>query len=152
MKTKETTSTPLVDMKVHVKIKLSALWAAVMFCYIYGDYLTLFEPGMIEGVIAERMPLGSTNQMNLLVIAIFISIPAVMVFLSLTLKPNVNRWTNIILGVIYIAAVLITFFMDPWAFYIFLGIVEVVLTALIIWYAWNWPRQESMQNVESRGS
>jgi hypothetical protein len=30
-----------------------------------------------------------------------------------------------------------------WAFYIFLGVVEVVLTALIVWYAWNWPRQEA---------
>jgi hypothetical protein len=23
-----------------------------------------------------------------------------------------------------------------------LGIVEVVLTALIVWYAWKWPKQE----------
>jgi len=27
------------DIKIHVKVKLSALWAAVMFCYIYGDIL-----------------------------------------------------------------------------------------------------------------
>jgi hypothetical protein len=25
-----------------------------------------------------------------------------------------------------------------WAYYIFFGIVEVVLTATIAWYAWNW--------------
>lgn len=147
METTKMTSTSLVDRKVHVKIKLSALWAAVMFCYIYGDYLTLFEPGMIEGVIAERMPLGSTNQINLLAIAIFISIPAVMIFLSLTMKPKANRWTNIILGIVYTVAVLITFFMDPWAYYIFLGIVEVALTALVVWYAWNWPRQKPVQDV-----
>jgi hypothetical protein len=31
-----------------------------------------------------------------------------------------------------------------WVFYIFLGSVEVVLTALIVWYAWTWPRREEM--------
>jgi hypothetical protein len=151
METTKTTLTAHVDMKVHVKMKLSALWASVMLCYIYGDYLTLFIPGFIEGVIAGKMPLGSTSQINLLALAIFISIPAAMIFMSLILKPKVNRWTNIILGIIYTVAVLVTFFMDPWAYYIFLGIVEVVLTALIIWYAWNWPKQESVQSVGNGG-
>ncbi len=26
------------DIRIHVRFKLSALWAALMFCYIYGDY------------------------------------------------------------------------------------------------------------------
>ena len=25
------------DLKIHVRFKLSALWAALMFCYIHGD-------------------------------------------------------------------------------------------------------------------
>jgi ABC-type Co2+ transport system permease subunit len=65
-----------------------------------------------------------------------------MVFLSLALKPDLNRWANIILGVIYTLIILITM-PGSWAFYIFLGIVEGVLTALIVWYAWNWPKQET---------
>ena len=65
-----------------------------------------------------------------------------MVFLSLALKPNVNSWVNIILGVIYTLIMLITM-PGAWAFYIFLGVVEVVLTALIVWYAWHWPRREA---------
>jgi hypothetical protein len=28
-----------------------------------------------------------------------------------------------------------------WAFYIFFGVIEVVLTAVVVWYAWNWPKQ-----------
>lgn len=28
-----------------------------------------------------------------------------------------------------------------WAYYLFLGIVEVALAALIVWYAWSWPGQ-----------
>lgn len=143
METTKTTGGALADVEVHVRTKLSALWTSVMLCYLYGDYLTLFVPGMLEGVAAGRMPLGSTSQLNLLAIAIFVSIPAVMIFLSLTLKPAVNRWANIVLGAVYAGAVLATLFMDPWAYYVFLGIVEVVLSALIVRYAWTWPGEES---------
>ena len=31
------------DFKVHTKIKLAALWASVMFCYIYADYFGLLS-------------------------------------------------------------------------------------------------------------
>jgi hypothetical protein len=55
---------------------------------------------------------------------------------------GIGRWVNIILGVIYTVIMLITM-PGAWAFYIFLGIVEVALTALIVWYAWNWPKQET---------
>lgn len=146
-----TTTGALADVDVPVRVKLSALWASVMLCYIYGDYLTLFVPGMMEGVLAGSMPLGSTSQVNLLAIATFVSIPAVMIFLALTLKPAVNRWTNIVLGVVYAVAVLATFFMDPWAYYLYLGIVEVVLTALIVRYAWTWPREEPTRRGTGEG-
>ena len=56
------------------------------------------------------------------------------------LKPRANRWANIILGGIFTLIMLITM-PGAWAFYIFLGIVEVVLTAMIVWHAWNWPKQ-----------
>lgn len=35
----KSTGIALDDIKIHVKIRISALWASVMFCYIYGDYL-----------------------------------------------------------------------------------------------------------------
>jgi hypothetical protein len=28
-----------------------------------------------------------------------------------------------------------------WEFYVFLGVIEIVLTALIVWYAWKWPKR-----------
>ena len=59
----------------------------------------------------------------------------------MALKPNLNRWLNIVFGAIYTLIILIT--MWDWAFYIFSGIIEVALTSLIVWYAWNWPRQEA---------
>ena len=134
------TGTALDDIKIHVKIKLSALWAAVMFCYVYGDHFRLFQHGALQEMLAGEMWSRPVTQELLVGTSIFITIPAVMVFLSLILKPKLNRWVNIILAVTYTAVLLITM-RGAWAYYIFLGIVEIALKVLIVWYAWTWPSQ-----------
>src|SRR6266581_834416 len=131
-------ATALDDVKIHVKMKLLALWVSVMLCYIYGDYFELYEPGKLQEMLGGRMgPLGPVTQGVLLGTAILMAIPSVMVFLSLALKATPNRWANIILGAIY-TAIMLMIMMIPgiWTFYRFLAAVEVVLTGLIVWYAW----------------
>src|ERR1700682_4049086 len=127
------------DIKIHVKMKISALWASVMFCYIYADYFGLYVPGALQRMLEGKMgPLGPTTQGVLLGTSLMMAVPSIMIFLSLALRPNLNRWLNIIFGAIYTVIILIT--MWDWAFYIFFGIIEVVLTALVVWYAWKWPK------------
>jgi hypothetical protein len=136
------TSTVLDDFKIDVKVKISALWASLVFCYIYGDYFGLYQPGKLQGMLEGRMgPLGPTTQGVLLGTAILMAIPSIMVFLSLVLRPQVNRSANIILGVIFTLIMLITM-PGAWAFYVFLGVVEVALSLLIVWYAWTWPKHK----------
>jgi len=72
---------------------------------------------------------------------IMMTIPSLMVFLSLTLKAKANRWTNIIMGILHIAIAIGNVIGETWAYYIFGGIVEVVLLSLIVRYAWKWPKQ-----------
>jgi hypothetical protein len=127
------------DIKIHVKLKISAIWASVMFCYIYADYFGLYVPGALQHMLAGKMgPLGPVTQTVLMGTSLMLAIPSVMIFLSLVLKPRFNRWLNIILGVLYTAIILIT--MWSWAFYIFYGIIEITLTGLVVWYAWKWPK------------
>ena len=145
MNTKKIT-TELEDMKISVKMKLSALWAAVMFCFIYGDIIAFHQPGVIADIMAGKMGPFPVTQESLLIAALFMAIPGVMVFLSLALKPKVNRWTNIVLGVFYIITNSLSAFSDSWAFFIVMGVIEGALLALIIWYAWKWPEQESVVN------
>lgn len=40
----------LEDIKVPVRLKLWALWTALMFCYVYGDYSGLYPPGQLKGM------------------------------------------------------------------------------------------------------
>jgi hypothetical protein len=127
------------DVKIHVKIKLSALWAGVMFCFIYGDYFGLWKPGAMPDLVAGRTGFLGT-QAGLLGASAMMAIPSVMVFLSLVLRPRLNRGLNVGLGMLYTLIMLLTM-PGAWAFYIFLGVIEVVLTVLIVFYAWNWPRR-----------
>ena len=121
------------DVKINVKMKLSALWVALMLVYIYADIFSLYRPGQIEEMISGRMGPFPVTQGSLLLASILMMIPAVMVFLSLTLKPKVNRWANIILGVLYTLVNISNLIGETWAFYIFFGVVEIVLTFLIVW-------------------
>ena len=133
-------SAVLVDLKVHVKLKLSAIWAALMFCYIYGDYFGLYVPGQLKGMLEGGGPIGPVSQASLVATSILLAVPGIMVFLSLVLPPKVNRWLNIVLGAFYIVVMLITM-PGAWSFYILLGIIEIVLGVLTVWYAWSWPKQ-----------
>ena len=40
----------LEDIRIHVKVKISALWVSVMLCYIYGDYFGLYQPRKLQGM------------------------------------------------------------------------------------------------------
>ena len=136
-----TRSRLLEDFKVPVKLTLSALWVSVMFCYIYGDYFGLWVPGTLKSMFDGQMgPLGRVTQSILLGTTGLMAIPAVMPFLSLLLKPSVNRPLNIALGFIYTLVMLATL-PGAWLFYQALAAVEIVLQLLIVWYAWHWPRE-----------
>ena len=80
----------LEDFKINVKFKLSALWTAVMFCYIYGDYFSLYVPKKIEGFINGDTMLDSPQK--LFAASVLMVIPSLMVFLSLVSKPKINKW------------------------------------------------------------
>jgi hypothetical protein len=131
------------DVRVNVKMKLSALWVALMLVYIYCDIFSLYRTGQIEGMISGRMGPFPVTQASLLSASILMIIPAVMVFLSLTLKPNVDRWANIILGVLYTFVNISNLIGETWVYYIFSGVVEIVLTFLIVGYAWKWRNPEA---------
>ena len=131
-------TTEMEDVKINVKMKLSALWVALMLLYIYADILSLFRPGKIEKMMEGFMGPFPVTQGSLLVFSILMMIPAVMVFLSLALKPTVSRWANIILGVLYTLVNISNLIGETWVYYMLLGVVEIVLTSLIVWYAWKW--------------
>lgn len=127
------------DIRVHVRFKLSALWCSVMFCYIYGDYFELYQPGKLQQMLSGRTALGPSTQATLLGMAALLAVPALMIALSLLLPARPNRWLNIVLGALY-SLIMVLAIQGSWHFYIFFGLVEIALTLAIVWHAWTWPR------------
>ena len=136
------------DVTISVKIKIAALWAALMFFYLYRDVLGFMEPGHIEDLLAGELGGVPVTEALLLGSAALMAIPSVMVFLSLALKASVNRWVNIVLGIGHIAILAGSFFVGSiTTLYTFYAIAELLLIVLIIWHAWKWPGLQETRTV-----
>lgn len=111
-----------------------------MFCYIYGDYFQLYQPGKLQEMLSGRTELGAATQATLPGMAALMVIPSLMVVLSLLLPATLSRWLNIVLGVLY-SAIMVLAIQGSWHFYVFFGLIEISLTVAIVWHAWTWPKR-----------
>ncbi len=135
----ERTALRLEDAGVPVRLKLFALWCSVMFFYLYGDYFELYEPGKLRAMVAGSTVFGGVTQGILLGMSVMMIVPALMPVLSLILPTRVNRWVNVGAGALY-TVVMVLAVRGGWHFYVVYGVIEMVLTGLVVWYAWTWPR------------
>tara|TARA_R110002167_G_scaffold128570_6_gene310917 strand:+ start:2641 stop:3051 length:411 start_codon:yes stop_codon:yes gene_type:complete len=134
----------LENPKINIKIKLSALWTSVLFCYVYGDYFELYVPKKVEGLVTGENILDSPTK--LLIASLVLAIPPIMIAMSILLKPKINRILNLVFGILFTAMMLLIAIksLTPWySFYVFLAILESLITLLIVWYAWKWPKKIS---------
>jgi len=131
----------LEDFKINIRIQLSALWTSVMFCYIYGDYFELYVPKKVEGLLNGQNMLDSP--MKLFLATLILTIPALMIFLSLILSPVLTKWLNIGLGLFLTLFTLLVGIssLSEWRiFYVFLSFLESILTVIIVIKAWGWTK------------
>ena len=54
-------SAPLASFQAPVQLKLSALWIATMFVYVYVDILAFYKPGTVRDILEGRV-WGSTSR------------------------------------------------------------------------------------------
>jgi len=123
------------------KVALSTLWIFLMFNYIYLDIAVMnFNPGVYQRIAAglsEELVLGLSAVME-----IAIAMP----LLSRVLKYAVNRWANIIAGLVFTAFVALSVFGgNPPLYYLFIATIELATTVFIVWYAWTWPNPEGQR-------
>ncbi|MBM3958558.1 MAG: hypothetical protein FJ314_02120 [SAR202 cluster bacterium] len=129
----------LEDVKVNVKLKLAALWTATLFVWVYVDIITFYKPGFIEDILAGKVWQFDISQTWALGALALMTVPVVMIFLSLALPARVNRMVTMFVAGIYVLVSIGNSVGETWA-YIWLGsATEVVLLSLIIWHAWKWP-------------
>ena len=129
--------------EIRVNMKLAALWASMMFFYIYVDYFGLHMPGHLQNILAGKVFVFDITPVFLLTALVLTTIPALMIFLSVALPAKVNRWTNIIVAAVWIPYTLFNLVGEFWMHMVYGAVVEVILQLLIIRYAWKWPRIET---------
>ena len=117
------------------KVILSTLWIFALLNMIYADIFTLtFNSELQTVTMTEGSVLG---------FAILMEIAIAMVLLSRVLKYGVNRWANIIAGIIHTALLSYSLSVQtPPPFYIFFASIEIACTLFIVWYAWKWRNPE----------
>ena len=124
--------------KLDTKALLSTLWIVVMVNMLKADILSLYIPGAAEEVAKTA---GDTP-ISLLMLggAIMMEISIVMIILARVLNHKVNRWGNIVTGIITIVFIWGGASSEP--HYLFIGTVETICLLLIIWFAWRWTEQK----------
>jgi Family of unknown function (DUF6326) len=127
-----------------MKAKLSISWIFVLLNVIFRDIHELFRPGLLAEMMTGTVNGVQMTEGILLVAGIMLEIPIAMVLLSRVLPYRINRWTNLIAGVIAIPLVIGIGPKDLDD--MFFATIEVVSLTLLIWFAWKWPNPELSSN------
>jgi Family of unknown function (DUF6326) len=132
--------TSLEPYPVNVRIKISALWTSMLFIFAYVDLFSLYRPDFRAAVEAGEVGGFTVNQSFLVATTAYVVIPCLMVFGTLVTPPHLSRITNIAVGIVY-SVTIIAGALGEWGYYVFGSLIEVALLAVVVYYAWTWPRR-----------
>jgi len=139
-KEKRVNSTAAPAKKIDTKVLLSTLWIVVMFNMLKADILSLNIPGAADEVARTATSSGASIPQLMLGAAVIGQLAIAMIILSRVLKYGINRWVNIIVGIVTIAY--IWGGMSSYPHYIFIASVETLCLLLIVWFAARWRNPE----------
>lgn len=132
--------------QIPVQVKLAAAWASFMFLYIYVDILNFYKPGVVDGILDGLVWTFDVTPALLTTMLVSVSIPAMMVWLSMTLPARVNRTTNLVVATLLIPYSVFNAAGATWEWAAFYGLsigLEVLLLAFILRSVWTWPQTHS---------
>ena len=132
----------LEDLRMPVQAQLAAAWTSFMFLCAYVDILGFFKPGTIDDILVGVVWEFDVSQVFMVVALSLMAVPILMVFLSMTLPARANRLMNLVVAPIYVVVSAFNALGESWTYYYTLSIgLEVIVLALIVRYAWTWPRR-----------
>lgn len=134
------TTTDYHDPVISPRVKIAALWASMLFLYVYVDLFSLYRDDIRADIEAGKMSSFTIGQAFLLGVTIYIAVPSVMVFLSLVLPAKMTRTASIVLAVLYAVTIVGGVVGESNYYYIAGSLAEVALLAGVVHYAWTWPK------------
>ena len=126
------------------KTRIAVLWIIHMVSFSAYLILSSVEPKVMPAPQTGSLQISEGTKFGWVFL---FCVPWIMAWLSLTLKDAANRWTNFVFGILFAAILILTLIGSftggasaALQFNIFWGF---VVSLLIIWYAWKWPKQEA---------
>lgn len=138
----------LAPLSVNNRVKISALWTALLFVFAYVDIFSLYRPDIRAEMEAGQISGFAIDQAFLLATTIYIAVPSLMVFAAVVLRPGAARLLNIALSGLYALTIAVGA-IGQWDYYLVGSAVELALLASIAYYAWTWPRVSPVTSTSS---
>ena len=123
------------------KSLLSLLWIFLTVNYIFCDVMTLHLAKYLEAFLSGDVGGMKITEEFLLVFAFIMQIPMLMIVLSKFLTFTLNKYFNIVAGIITTSVQAFTVMMGGATFhYMFFSLFEICTGLLIIYLAVNWKQ------------
>lgn len=146
-------ATTLEDQPIPVRVKLAAAWTSFVLLYAYVDILGFYTPGVVKDILDGKVYAFDLSQTFSASALALVGIPIFMVVLSVTLPAGVNRFTNLAVAALYVPVTVFNLAGGSYLYFYGLGVVlELIVLALIVRYAWSWPRTAPSATMTSSDS
>jgi hypothetical protein len=126
------------------KSLLPFLWIYLTANYIYCDVFTLHDAKYLAAFLSGDVGGMKITEEFLLIFAVIMQIPVIMIVLSKFLTFKLNKYFNIVAGIITTSVQTITVIMGGTLYYKFFSFFEIGTGLLIIYLAVTWQQEKTL--------
>lgn len=122
---------------VDTRLKIAALWTAMLFIFAYVDLFSLYRPDVRADLEAGRVFAFDVSQTFLFLTTLYVVLPSLMIYLTLVMPRGINRVVNVALAAVY-AVTIVGSAVGEWGYFVLGSAVETVLLGAVVYHAWTW--------------
>ncbi|MGH3872790.1 MAG: DUF6326 family protein [Pseudonocardiaceae bacterium] len=122
---------------IDTRLKISALWIATLFIFVYVDLFSLYRTDARAGLEQGKLSVFDVNQTFLFFTTFYVIVPSVMLYLTLIMPRRINRVVNIVVATVY-ALTIIGSAVGEWNYFVLGSAAEATLLAVVVHHAWTW--------------
>lgn len=120
---------------------LPLLWVFLTVNYIYCDVFILHDARYLEAFLSGEVGSMKITERFLLSFAFIMQVPMIMIVLSKVLTFKLNKYANIVAGIITTSVQAITVSMGGTLYFMFFSVFEIFTGLLIIYLAATWKQK-----------
>ncbi len=120
-----------------VRIRLAALWTTTMLIVAFVDIFAFYRHDITDQIATGRIFGFDIDQFFMLGIIAYVTIPTLMITLSLLLPRRANRVVNVVIAAVF-AVTIVGAAIGEWSYYLLASAVELGLLATIVTLALRW--------------